>query len=84
MEMNVMDDKKLVTVWLTNADQKNLRVEAALQDIYREYEEKKYFVTVFKSGRENLYDCTLDLLRYNRKRSAEREVQRAKSAGWER
>lgn len=84
MEMNVMDDKKLVTIWLTNADQQDERVEAALQDIYREYEEKKYFVTVFKSGRENLYDYTLDLLRYNRKRSAEREVQRAKSAGRER
>jgi len=80
MEMNVMDDKKLVTIWLTNADQRDETIEAGLRELYREFAEKNYFVAVFKSGRENLYDYTLDLLRYNRKRSAEREVQRAKSA----
>ena len=35
-------------------------------------------VAVFESGKGNLYKNTRDLLLYNRRRSAEREVQREK------
>ena len=37
-------------------------------------------VAVFSSGTEDLYTNTLDLLKYNKRRSAEQEVQREKQA----
>lgn len=85
MEMNVCDDKKMVDIWLTNAEKNDPKIRRSLQDIYQEYQKKNYLVAVFESGSQELYQNTLDLLRYNRRRSAEREVQRKKrAAGWER
>lgn len=87
MEMNICDDKKMVDIWLTNAEKNDPEIKRSLQDIYKEYQKKNYLVVVFESGSQDLYQNTLDLLRYNRRRSAEREVQREKkqrAAGWER
>ena len=85
MEINIRNDKKLVDIWLTNAEKNDPEIRKSLQDIYKEYQKKNYLVAVFESGGQDLYQNTLDLLRYNRRRSAEREVQRKKrAAGWER
>lgn len=84
MEINVRNDKKLVDIWLTNAEKNDPEIRQSLQDIYKEYQKKNYLVAVFESGSQDLYQNTLDLLRYNRRRSAEREVQRKKrAAGWD-
>lgn len=74
--MNVNDGKKLVTVWLTNGETYDDKLKAGLEDVYAEYSAKKYLVAVFESGREELYDNTLALLKYNRQKSAEEEVKR--------
>ena len=74
MEMNVRDDKKLVEIWLTNAEQMDPDLREGLKGIYARYKVKKYMVAVFESGRENLYENTRDLLLFNRRRSAERTV----------
>lgn len=85
MEMNVHDDQKMVDIWLTKTEKNDPEIHQSLQDIYKEYQKKNYLVAVFESGGQDLYQNTLDLLRYNRRRSAEREVQRKKrAAGWER
>jgi hypothetical protein len=76
--MNVRDDSKIVEIWLTNAEKNDPELKAGLQKIYDEYKEKKYTVAVFQSGNQDLYQNTLALLSYNRKRSAELEVQRNK------
>lgn len=80
MELNVKDDKQLVEIWLTNAEKSDPRLRAGLQDIYDKYKQKKYMVAVFESGERDLYQSTLDLLAYNKKRSAELQVKRAKQA----
>lgn len=41
---------------------------------------KKYMVAVFESGKGDLYENTRDLLLFNRRRSAEKAVQQAKSS----
>ena len=78
MEMNVSDDKQLVEIWLTNAEKKDLALREGLKDIYDMYKKKKYLVAVFESGEKELYQGTLDLLSYNKRRCAELEVQREK------
>ena len=78
MEMNVRDDKQLVEIWLTNAEKKDLALREGLKDIYDMYKKKQYLVAVFESGEKELYQGTLDLLSYNKRRCAELEVQREK------
>lgn len=78
MEMNVRDDKKLVEIWLTNAEKIDPVLREGLKEIYAKYKAKKYMVAVFESGKGNLYENMRDLLLYNRRRSAEREVQQEK------
>ena len=82
--MNVRDDMKLVDIWLTNAEKNDPQLRSSLQSIYDKYKEKKYTVAVFESGSEDLYENTLALLRYNKKRSAEKAVARKKQREMER
>ncbi len=78
MKINPHDNSKLVEVWLTKEDQADQALQAWLREQYRNYAEKKYTVVVFRSGNQDLVEESSALLRYNRKRSAEREVQRKK------
>lgn len=80
MEMNVRDEKKLVEIWLTNAEKKDPELRESMKDIYDKFKKKKYLVAVFESGEKDLYQGTLDLLAYNKRRCAELEVQKAKKA----
>ena len=79
MEMTVKDERKLVEIWLTNAEKSDTVLRAGLQGIYDTYKKKKYLVAVFESGSCDLYEQTRDLLLYNRQRLAEQEVQREKA-----
>ena len=79
MKMTVKDERKLVAIWLTNAEKADPVLRASLQDIYDKFKKKEYLVAVFKSGNCDLYAQTRDLLLYNRQRLAEREVQREKA-----
>ena len=78
MEMNVRDDKQLVEIWLTKAEKNDTVLRESLKPIYAKYKKKKYMVVVFESGEKDLYRGTLDLLAYNKRRTAELEVQREK------
>ncbi len=78
MEVNVRDDKQLVEIWLTNAEKKDPALREGLKDIYEKWKQKKYMVAVFESGEKDLYQGTLDLLAYNKRRCAELEVKREK------
>ena len=80
MEMNVFDKTKDVEIWLTRAEKNDPLLRAQLKDVYAEWKKKGYFVTVFESGEKDLYQGTLDLLAYNKKRLAELEVRRARTA----
>lgn len=78
MEIKLDEKKKQVQVWLTNTDCRDERLMGALEAQYDVWARDKFQVAVFRSGGGDLYDNTLQMLRYNRRRSAEREVQREK------
>ncbi len=78
MEINVRDNEKLVDVWLTNVEKNDPQIQAQLRELYAKYKEKKYLVAVYQSGSRDLYESTLALLAYNKKRVAELDVQREK------
>ena len=75
MEMNVKDDKQIVEIWLSNAEKNDKQIRDSLQVVFDKYKKKKYMVAVFESGEKDLYQGTLDLLAYNRKLSAQKQVQ---------
>ncbi len=79
--MEIRDESKIVELWLTREEKDDLAFWESLKPIYQEYKEQKYLVAVFLSGEEDLYQQTRDLLLYNRRRQAEKEVQAEKRAG---
>ena len=80
LQIDVLDNKKIVAVWLTRAEDANEAVRARIEGLCREYKPKKYQVAVYKSGREDLHTSVLDLLAYNKRLIAELQVQREKAA----
>ena len=78
MEINVKDEKRMVEIWLSNAEKRDPVLRESLKDIYDKFKKKKYLVAVFESGEKDLYQGTLELLAYNKRRCAELEVQREK------
>ena len=78
MEIHVRDDRGLVEIWLSNAEKKDPSLREGLKGIYDKYKKRKYLVAVFESGEGDLYQSTLELLSYNKKRCAEIEVNREK------
>ena len=80
MEISIRDAQKIVEVWLTNTEKNDPALAARLTPLYRAYQKQKYTVAVFQSVGADLLGCMRDLLRYNRKRIAELETLREKSA----
>ena len=80
MKINVNDDKQIVEIWLTNSEKNDAALREGLKKIFREYKRKKYLVAVFESGSRDLYQDTLSLLIYNKRRNAELAAQREKQA----
>ena len=80
MQIEVLDNKKIVAVWLTRAERSDEAVRARIEGLCREYKPKKYQVAVYKSGSEDLHTSVLDLLAYNKRRIAELDTQREKAA----
>ena len=79
MQIDVLDDKKIVAVWLTRAEDANEAVRARIDGLCREYRPRKYQVAVYKSGSGDLHTSVLDLLAYNKRRIAELEIEREKA-----
>ena len=78
MEINFHDDKKMVEVWLTRAEKQDEALQQELKPLYAQYKKKKYMVAVFESGEQDLYQNTLALLSYNKRRIPELEIMREK------
>lgn len=79
MEVRLNGDSKIAEIWLTNAEKSDSGVQAQLKSLYAEYKKKGYLTAVFLSGDQDLYQQTTDLLKFNRRRSAQREVQQEKA-----
>lgn len=67
MEIEKHSDKKLISVWLTNADQQDAVLLSWLKCQYPKWKSEGYLTAVYYSGKENLYENTLALLRHNRR-----------------
>ena len=76
MEIHLDQGMKIAEIWLTNTDQNNTQLQEHLKSIYKDYQTQGYLVAVFRSGSQDLYRQTSDLLLYNRKRLAQLEVAR--------
>ena len=79
MEINPHPESRLVDIWLSHQDQAGQEAQERLREICRRYAKENYTVAVFCSGQQDLVEETSALLQYNRRRSAERAVQREKA-----
>ena len=75
MRMEVKEHSKVVELWLTREETNDQTFLESLKPLYRQYQEQHYLVAVFYSGEEDLYQQTRELLLYNRRRWAEKQVQ---------
>ena len=75
MRMEVKEHSNVVELWLTRDETNDQLFLESLKPLYRQYQAQHYLVAVFYSGEEDLYQQTRELLLYNRRRSAEKQVQ---------
>ena len=80
LQIDVLDNQKIVAVWLTRAERDDESVMSRLRSLRSEYKAKKYTVAEYHSGSGDLHTSVLDLLTYNKRRIAELQVQREKAA----
>lgn len=76
MEIKVDPQQKFVEVWQTRADQDDAALQTQLKAMCTDWKKKGYLVAVYRSGEEDLYAATRDLLAYNKRRTAEMAVRR--------
>ena len=74
MRMEVREQNKIVELWLTREEKENVTFRESLKPLYQQYKAQNYLVAVFLSGEADLYQQTRDLLLYNRRQQAEKEV----------
>ena len=73
IELNIHNEQKYVSVWLTKAEAADPALRESLKPLYAEYNQKKYRVVVYESGRGDVQTLTRDLLKYNTELSAQKE-----------
>lgn len=78
LRMEVKDDSKIVELWLTREEKEDAAFRESLKPLCQQYKAQNYLVAVFLSGEADLYQQTRDLLLYNQRRLAEKEVQAQK------
>ena len=66
MEVNVLEQKRRVEIWLTNADSENDEILEAVEQIKKEYRARRFFTVVFHSGACDLLANTELLLSHNK------------------
>lgn len=81
LEVNVRKDKKVVDIWLTNFEKRDMELRERLKPLYQEYKEKNYLVVVFESGTQDLAEVSSGLLCDHRRRSAQQEVELERQSG---
>ena len=77
MEINVRRESKIVEIWLTREEKQDTALLERLKPLYQSYKEQGYMT----AGAQNLWDTTSALLCYNRRRTAQLEVEQQKLNG---
>ena len=76
MKMSVDEEKKIVELGLTAAEQNDTALMESLKPLYEAWRERQYRPVVFRSGRRDLLDLTEELLLHNRTVAARRDLER--------
>ena len=79
MEIKIDRKAGIAEIWLTKAERDNKELRESLKPLYEKFRAEKLLPAVFLSDDKDLFDLTAALLKYNRRRSAELEVKRAKA-----
>ena len=72
MEININDDTRIVSIWLTNAEKKTPGLRQELKRLATQNKARKYQTAVYLSGDRDLTSQTQSLLLHNRRKQAER------------
>ncbi len=75
------DSSKIVSLWFAGDENGAEHLPDEVRTMCDEYRARKYMITAFYSGKEDLFENTIAILKHNRKLSAENEVKQAKLAG---
>ena len=76
MQIEIHDDTRRVSIWLSAAEGGNAQLRASLIPLFKAYKEKKYLVAVYESGKDSLEALTQELILYNRTRLRELEMKK--------
>ncbi len=66
MQIEVNEQFKFASVWLTNEEKNDTDIIKSLQPVIKKYREMKYRFVVFQSGNQNLLELTKGLLAHNK------------------
>lgn len=61
--MDIQKQEKKICIWLNKAESAEFQCNAVLAPLFAELKKQKYTIAVFRSGIDDLYDVTLDLLK---------------------
>ena len=78
MKFVLDEEHKFAEFWLTNADQDNPEIETYINKQIPALREKGYLPVIYRSGKEDLYEMKLALLKSNFKHSIRKEIEREK------
>ena len=76
MQMCVIDEKKIICIWLTHSEAKGNSYLSLLEPFFKSAKQKKYTVAVFESGKEDLKESIIGLLLNQKKRNALTSINR--------
>lgn len=80
MEIEQDDGRRCVYIWLTKKESEDQDLKTRLQPMYAHWHEKRYMVAVFHSGVQDLKCNVGNLLVYNRKVLAQRDLEQQNRA----
>ena len=79
--VRVNDVSRIVSLWFSGEEPDTEHLPENVRTMCDEYRAQKYMIVTFRSGKEDLFENTLAVLKYNRKLTAENEVKQAKLVG---
>ena len=83
MEITRNEESRILSVWLTNADQQNEEIQNWLKGKYPVWKKEGYLTVVYKSGHEDLYENTpAGSAPRRRSKRKSRPGSRPKQKGW--
>ena len=65
MEINLHEKEQYVSIWFTKDEAANDELRDQLKPLFHKYQQQKYRIVVFESGKSDLASLTKSLLTHN-------------------